>query len=529
MVSRRALGLALLALIFSAEVASHAVLRASTPPPHGQLPAGASVLALHFSETVETDHTSVTLVDSQGLEIPAASKKVAGEPQLVNFTTAPLAPGAYTLRWDALSVDGDITRGSFPFSVGEPESPSLVLKPIPAWQPPPDEARTRLITGLLRALRIGSALLLAGAAFLWLDIQRSKHLSRRATTVLLFIATLGVTGAMGGLLDLAQRLNASPVATLETTAGKLLLAMTLLAAAQWLVALRLARGRGSAGALIALGAVSLLVNTIAGHVIAGDDLDSAMGDLMLFATLAHVMAASIWVGGVLALMVLAWQRQALAPLMRAFSRWAIVSVVLIAASGLVMALSALTHPQELISTDYGRLIALKIIGFTVLLGFGGWHRFGRGTPTTLSAEFGLMLLVVGLASVLAVSPLPAEPVSTLAGPAVGQARDLDFGDYQGRLLLPDPLTTRPEQTLWLQLRSKRFADLGASPATLSLTAPASSAFGTRQLKLEPLAAGRWRARGPLFPIAGEWVLQLRVEGPRGTANTELVISVGESG
>ena len=42
----------------------------------------------------------------------------AGAPNVITATTADLTPGAYVLRWQMLAIDGHITRGDIPFTVG---------------------------------------------------------------------------------------------------------------------------------------------------------------------------------------------------------------------------------------------------------------------------------------------------------------------------------------------------------------------------------------------------------------------------
>jgi len=105
--------LALLAAPLSAE--AHAILVESTPAVNGTA-AGPNVsFALRYNSRIDHARSRLTLT------LPDQSTKVLDiakdgpEDQLT--TTAELAPGAYSLRWQVLAIDGHITRGDVPFTV----------------------------------------------------------------------------------------------------------------------------------------------------------------------------------------------------------------------------------------------------------------------------------------------------------------------------------------------------------------------------------------------------------------------------
>jgi len=97
---------------------AHAQLQDSVPPVGGTV-ASASQVRLHFSEGVEPSFSSISLKDSGGAEV--AHGKAAVDPSdnavLIVKTNAPLAPGAYTVSWKAVSVDTHHTQGTFQFTV----------------------------------------------------------------------------------------------------------------------------------------------------------------------------------------------------------------------------------------------------------------------------------------------------------------------------------------------------------------------------------------------------------------------------
>ncbi|HWA46669.1 MAG TPA: copper resistance CopC family protein [Dongiaceae bacterium] len=109
-----ALGLTVLSPI-AAE--AHAVVVKAQPALDQQVAAGPLAIRLEFNSRIDKERSKLELTAPDGgkTEIPLAQD---GEPNVVTATTAALAAGAYSLRWQVLAVDGHITRGDIPFTVG---------------------------------------------------------------------------------------------------------------------------------------------------------------------------------------------------------------------------------------------------------------------------------------------------------------------------------------------------------------------------------------------------------------------------
>ena len=114
--------LALLAASLPAGPArAHAILLDSRPALRGTVPAGAATLSLRFNSRIDRARSRLVLLRPDGtqavLPLPAE-----GPPDRLE-APADLSPGAYTVRWQVLAVDGHITRGDVPFTV-VPGAPS---------------------------------------------------------------------------------------------------------------------------------------------------------------------------------------------------------------------------------------------------------------------------------------------------------------------------------------------------------------------------------------------------------------------
>ena len=108
-----------LAFVCAATTAfAHAQLEKATPAVGGTV-ASASEIRLEFSEGVEPKFTKVTLSGPGGAAVPLGSATTAAGNQAVLIVpiSKALAAGAYTVHWQAVSVDTHHTQGTFEFTV----------------------------------------------------------------------------------------------------------------------------------------------------------------------------------------------------------------------------------------------------------------------------------------------------------------------------------------------------------------------------------------------------------------------------
>lgn len=158
----------------------------------------------------------------------------------------------------------------------------------------------------------------------------------------------------------------------------------------------------------ALAVLALLPMATQGH--AGDLAGHALAVNSMF---LHMIAAAVWLGGLLLLAVLG---EADAALLRRYSSLALLAFVVIAASGISRSLVTLQSWNELLS-GYG-LIVLAKTAILVLLGIVGAANRLRLIPRAAAAapwfwrfvgvELALMGLASGAAAALARSPTPSR-------------------------------------------------------------------------------------------------------------------------
>jgi hypothetical protein len=96
---------------------AHALLESASPPVGGTVDAP-SEIRISFSEGVEPKFSGVALSGPGGAAPVGKASVAAGDNKvLVVKVGKKLAPGTYTVKWHAVSVDTHHTQGNFDFTV----------------------------------------------------------------------------------------------------------------------------------------------------------------------------------------------------------------------------------------------------------------------------------------------------------------------------------------------------------------------------------------------------------------------------
>jgi copper transport protein len=254
-------------------------------------------------------------------------------------------------------------------------------------------------------------------------------------------------------------------AVLRRAVRRALVAIGVLAAAQWLVLASDISGRapwvalGSLDGALATGAgmamaVRIMLAGAVWYVLMGTDAIEvrdttvALASIGLLGTWAwaghsatqrwpelgfpvdvvHHASAALWIGALLIVGVVAARRLAaadLAPVIARLSRVAAVCVGLIVGTGLVQSVRLVGSPGDLFAAAHGRYLAVKllIVGVMLVVANGNRRRVQRGVLTPgisdsegagrlrriILVEFAIGIVIVGITSAMVVSP-PATSV-----------------------------------------------------------------------------------------------------------------------
>jgi len=105
-------------LIAPSAVGAHAFLDHSDPAVGSTVPAPPQVLHVWFTQELEPAFSWVNVTDKSGASVNDGTATIdPSNKQELDVKLKPLGPGAYTVKWHALSVDTHTTEGDFTFQV----------------------------------------------------------------------------------------------------------------------------------------------------------------------------------------------------------------------------------------------------------------------------------------------------------------------------------------------------------------------------------------------------------------------------
>jgi copper resistance protein C len=110
---------AIAAAVASMGASAHAILVDSSPKANGSVPAGHTALTLKYNSKIDQGRSKLVLVASDHSETPLVISSNNDKPNELD-SEATLKPGAYVIHWQALALDGHITRGDLAFTVTQP-------------------------------------------------------------------------------------------------------------------------------------------------------------------------------------------------------------------------------------------------------------------------------------------------------------------------------------------------------------------------------------------------------------------------
>lgn len=446
----RVLSIAVAALAaLPAEASGHAILTHSTPHRGDAVPAPPPQVQFDFNEPVEVAAGNLRVYDAEGERIDEGTvTRPANSPLKVAVPIArDTAEGVYTATYRVVSADGHPVRGGFAFTIGTPPPDAAQTAPTVAGLLERDESgpAVEILYGVARGLHYAALLLLIGTVGLltvaWPRAGVATHWPRR---LLLAAAATGIVSSlvalsMQGLLATGSGVDRSVSGTtlrsaFESTTGVAWIVRTGLwfAVLAVLAAVRAPRPRAM---LLGLAAAALVVSLpLAGHA----DTQSPRA-VLVPADVLHVLAAGLWLGGLVLLIALYWPRQRgpldphAAAATIAFSRVALPAMVVLVAAGAVQTWFYLDGLDSFLHGAYGIGLLAKIGLLTAVFALAAGNRrrvqrlaeaaelVGSRLRSAMRAEVALAVLVLAATVVV----VRSEPPATLAaGPSI---TELDLG------------------------------------------------------------------------------------------------------
>ena len=231
-----------------------------------------------------------------------------------------------------------------------------------------------LLGGVLVPARHGE---LRGARLRWTRVARWSALVWAAATTAQAVLTLSDVLAQPVPSVLDPSLLWSFLVDIDLGRSLLVQALLALVVGCCAYAVRTTTGAALTGLLAV---VAVIPPTLTGHAGTSADHTIAVSSLMV-----HVVALTLWCGGITALVLLGTtDRRPFPVAVPRFSVLALWCAIAVAVSGAVNASLRLSSPADLATTWYGRIVILKVVLLVVIAAFGVWHR--KHSVATMGSE-----------------------------------------------------------------------------------------------------------------------------------------------
>jgi copper transport protein len=544
------LALAILLALAPAPASAHAGLDTSDPAPNAVVPTAPASVSMTFTEPLERGYSRAELYDQDGNQIEDTSVEAGDSDNAMVLVLPPELPnGTYTVLWRTLSTaDGHTAQNYFAFTVGTEADVAATTGPEDTDAGPPLwlQAASRWIALLGLAAAIS-------AWPMWLFVIRpsfapahrvartATRRMRRYTSAAIAVALIGDIFAIavqaasltdGSLLDrIRSTLGDTRYGELWYVRVALLLALAL--TLQW-VAWWWPR-RSPAPAALAL-ALSLAAAVPYSYIAHASALTEGRG-AAIFADLLHILSASLWTGGVLALVIVVaplavgldapMRRIVLSRMLPRFSTVALVSWTTLILTGLYASWLHVGSLDALLDAGYGRALLVKLALLVPILLLAAFNLFivtsrlhaiaeAPERVRTWTARFRLaiaaeaLLAIAVLAAVGALTAQAPARESLASAPTTGIEVELTGGERDAHLAI-SPGTPGPN-LLTLTVSGEPMLH---ETEVLVRVESSEQDTGQKDLRFVHADGTEYTYEGSELSLAGEWDLQLIVREPTG--------------
>jgi copper transport protein len=565
-----ALGLVAFAiwLTLPGSASAHAYLIKTVPTASGVLDTPPRTVQLTYDEAVEPRFAIISVTNANGKQETTApvSRDPSNPDTLVVPVRPNLAEGWYLIYWRAISVDGHPVQGAFTYAVGPNPGPAPQF-PVPTI----DETATSPNVLIARWVMFLSVMVAIGLFALRMFIARPLMNRVPETNIRPLSVAFVISSAIGLIaipvyLDFSTAIDSlrsvfdvgALVPLFRVTAfGRayvdLIVCFGLFCIASWITLWldRPERRRRPIVALVSVtGAVLSAAAVLAIPGAAGHAGQTSPRGLSLFLDWLHLASGSVWIGGLVGLLVLwftlspARRVAALSVCVPRFSNVALPSVLALLATGIAATIVHMPTVDALWKTGYGQAIIVKIAILTAAIGLASINRLrskprliaARGDPEqgapaarllrrTLAGEAFLVAGAVFAAALLSsLAPPPpafAEQDAAIAsvGPGV-VARTVERAGYKLQVLVTPNKAAAPD-SFGVKI-TKNGQPLRGADVTLTFN-HTEMQMPQQEYQLNETSPGVYSRAAPAFVMVGKWALAFNVTPKTAPPFTALVL------
>lgn len=513
----------------TAAVFAHATLESIRPADESTVAAAVDTVELHFNEQVSVAFGGTKVWGPDGERVDSGKASSSGGDVRVPIDSD--ARGTYAISYRVVSADGHPVHGASTFHVGEASANDLSQeKALAASRSHPGLERG---FGAVRGIALLGLMLLAGGMVFTVLVApgtRARFIGAALAAALIALPLSYVfDAAISAGFSLTEALR-WPVLRAEASSAwgrSVLVQLALLVlVAAWFAVVDTTRVRSRArGLLLALPALlPLLAWSAGGHALATHPVW-----LRLPLDMLHMLAASIWIGGLVQLLVYLRVGAVSMEHVLRWSRTALACVIVLVATGLYASFVEIGLSKDaLLSTTYGRLVLVKALLLVGTMPFA-WLNMRHNVPGLRSgrttagvdararlrqyvvAELVLLACVVAATSAL----IQTAPARTQLTPSrIEKIVKLPSGATAQ--LIIDPGQQGPDEIHVYTFTKAQRVDQEAT--NVKLVADGPNGISNLDLGLLPGGTGHWTIPRRTIPFAGTWTFELTVE--RGDFDSE---------
>lgn len=414
----------------SQPAAAHASFDGSVPEPDELVKEAPAEVVVNLTEPVEIPEDGIQVFgpDAQPAHRGVTEPVDGGASMRVAFEAH--VDGTHTVNWHVVSADGHPIEGNFVFHIGQRGATADLAGA---------EDRSADIGGFIgrwmafvgTVIAMGSTALVVAAP----EERRVRARLRRLIVVGAFIGSLGATAIL--ISQAADTLQQGWVESITDVPSQFGTRapdyMGLRVAALGLVAVIAAllwRSLVAPPLVLGIGLGSMALSSMVGH-----SWTAEQRDLTVLADMVHFAAVSVWIGGLVALLVTLRIANDARRLAERFSAMAFGGVVVVAPTGIVLGWQNLGPIDNLFETPYGRYLIAKLALFSVLLVFG-WlnktqlvalvQRSLLPLSRSLRGEFLVAVVLLGVTAALVHEP-PGRSMDPMGAGAAGEVAGVVSG------------------------------------------------------------------------------------------------------
>lgn len=370
--------------IFMADPAlAHNEFVSSSPAEGASLETPPATWEVTFAKEVPLESASGEIVGPDGTITALAPPVHGAATSVISFTLPPGLTGTQTARWRLVSVDGHVISGRVTFAIGTGVDLSGVLADATTTGLDPTDPAPEPVRWALRLIGFVALMMLGGLLVSDLYILEGVFAALRDRVVLKMIAgTLAVVPLLQMLIFLGDAFGTSILGALshlvdifDTTPGSMMFVRTVLGGVLCYQLWTVMRGRPSASEqrlVLAAAGMYTFAQAYTGH-----SRSRAWPILGVPADVVHLVAASVWLGGLAVLILLVAPLLEPQDLWRSFERYgkvARLAVIALVVTGVIQTLRLHGGITTLFSQSHGRLLLLKSIVVAVMLRVGDLNR-----------------------------------------------------------------------------------------------------------------------------------------------------------